>query len=225
MTSGEPPTGPSAARIGGFTLIGIGALALVFGTASVFAGESDTVAEPSTGPVATSSRTASESESTSTGTSPTESAENGGENTEEAEQSTSSAPPEESSAPSSPPQRVTSENRSPDNTGSREGGSDSSGKSESVSLRVYNNSKIEGLAHRAADDLRGAGFDVAEVNNYSGGRIPVTTVYYRPDTGERSKAETVARKLDVRTEPRFDGISDASPGVIVIVTKNYDGLG
>ncbi|WP_017973060.1 LytR C-terminal domain-containing protein [Actinopolyspora halophila] len=218
MTSGEPPTGPSAARIGGFTLIGIGALALVFGTASVFAGESDTVAEPSSGPVATSSRTASEGESTSTGTSPTESA-------EETEGPTSSAPAEESSTASSPPQRVTSESRSPERTGRRDGSSDSSGKSESVSLRVYNNSKIEGLAHRAAGDLRGAGFDVVEVDNYSGGRIPVTTVYYRPDTDERAGAETVARKLDVRTKPRFDGISDASPGVIVIVTKNYDGLG
>lgn len=217
MTSGEPPTGPSAARIGGFTLIGIGALALVFGTASMFAGERDTVAEPSTGPVATSSRTASESENTSTETSSNESA-------EDTEGPTSSTPVEESSTSSSPPQRVTSESRSPENTGSRDGGSNSSGESENVSLRMYNNSKIEGLAHRAADDLRGAGFDVVEVGNYAG-RIPVTTVYYRPDTGERAQAETVARKLDVRAEPRFDGISDASPGVIVIVTKNYDGLG
>ncbi|NYH79087.1 hypothetical protein FHR84_002421 [Actinopolyspora biskrensis] len=214
MTSGEPSTGPSAARIGGFTLIGIGALALVFGAASMFAGGSDTVAEPSPGPVATSSLTASEGESTSAETSPAESTDG----------STSSAPPEESSAPTSPPQRVTSESRPPESTGSREGASDSSGKSESVSLRVYNNSKIEGLAHRAADDLRGAGFDVVEVGNYSG-RIPVTTVYYRPGTGERAQAEAVARKLDVRAESRFDGISDASPGVIVIVTKNYDGLG
>lgn len=218
MTSGEPPTGPSAARIGGFTLIGIGVLALVFGTASMFAGERDTAAEPSTGPVATSSRTDSGSGSTPTETSSTGSAEGTG-------GPTSSTASEESSAPSSPPQRVPSESRSPESTGSREGGgSDSSGKSASVSLRVYNNSKVEGLAHRAADDLRGAGFDVVEVGNYAG-RIPVTTVYYRPGTGERAQAETVARRLDVRAESRFDGISDASPGVIVIVTKNYDGLG
>src|SRR6185312_10263000 len=47
------------------------------------------------------------------------------------------------------------------------------------SLRVYNNSLIQGLAARAAADFRSAGWTVAEIGGYPGATIPTSTVYYR----------------------------------------------
>jgi LytR cell envelope-related transcriptional attenuator len=101
--------------------------------------------------------------------------------------------------------------------GSAGGGSDT-GRSP---LRVYNNSTVTGLAARAAGDLRGAGWTVTEIGGYPGADIPTSTVYYRPGTGEEAAAQEVGRAFGLRVEPRFAGIQQASPGVIVIVTKEY----
>ncbi len=87
-------------------------------------------------------------------------------------------------------------------------------------MRVYNNSKIRGLAARAAQDMRAAGWSVREVGNYSAGTIPTTTVYY-DDEGQRSTADALGESFGMRVEPRFDGIRDATPGLIVIVTNDY----
>ncbi|OLL74543.1 alpha 1 (V) collagen [Pseudonocardia sp. Ae168_Ps1] len=88
-------------------------------------------------------------------------------------------------------------------------------------VRIYNNSTIRGLAEKAAGQFRTNGWDVAQVQNYSEGVIPTTTVYYRQGTGEKAAAEEIAQKFGMRTEPRFDGIQDATPGVIVIVTRDF----
>ncbi|MGQ0777811.1 MAG: LytR C-terminal domain-containing protein [Pseudonocardiales bacterium] len=87
--------------------------------------------------------------------------------------------------------------------------------------RIYNNSTISGLASRAADDLNAAGWTVVEVANYSGGRIPTSTVYYQEGTDQRATAEAIGAHFGIRVEPRFDGIANARPGVIVIVTNDY----
>jgi hypothetical protein len=93
-----------------------------------------------------------------------------------------------------------------------------------VVLRVYNNSTIHGLAARAGDDLRTAGWNVVEVSNYPSGIIPVTTAFYRPGTDEEAAAKALAAEFGMRAEPRFAGIQQASPGVIVIVTNNYQAV-
>ena len=90
-------------------------------------------------------------------------------------------------------------------------------------MRVYNNSNIDGLAARAAADLREQGWRVAEVSNYPWGIIPKTTAYYRPGTPEKAAALSLASAFGIRAKPRFDGIDDASSGLIVIVTKDYKG--
>jgi microcystin degradation protein MlrC len=90
-----------------------------------------------------------------------------------------------------------------------------------VTVRVYNNSLIEHLAARAADDFRKAGWNVTEVKGYPYGTIPETTAYYRPGTDEEAAAKQLAQAFGFKAEPRFEGIKDASPGVIVIVTKDY----
>jgi hypothetical protein len=88
-------------------------------------------------------------------------------------------------------------------------------------LRVYNNSLIQGLAARAAADFRSAGWTVSEIGGYPGAAIPTSTVYYRPGTDEQSAAQEIGRAFGLRVQPRFAGIQSASPGVIVIVTREY----
>ncbi|MGK3200806.1 LytR C-terminal domain-containing protein [Amycolatopsis sp. MEPSY49] len=91
-----------------------------------------------------------------------------------------------------------------------------------VTVRVFNNSTIKGLADRAAEDFRGGGWNVNEVANYSQGVIPTTTAFYRPGTDEEAAAKQLAQEFGIKAEPRFPGIESASPGVIVIVTKEYE---
>jgi len=91
----------------------------------------------------------------------------------------------------------------------------------SAPIRVYNNSFRAGLAAEAAEDFRRNGWVVEEVGNYSAGRIPTSTVYFRPGTGEEAAAQRLAQRFNLRVEPRFEGIAGANPGLIVIVTNDY----
>jgi LytR cell envelope-related transcriptional attenuator len=93
-----------------------------------------------------------------------------------------------------------------------------------VSVRVYNNSTITGLANKASDEVRANGWTVADTGNYSQGTIPTTTVYYRPGTDEEASAKELASVLRARVEPRFDGIQSSPPGIILIVTNDYQGV-
>jgi hypothetical protein len=90
-----------------------------------------------------------------------------------------------------------------------------------VPVRVYNNSTISGLAARAAEDFRRAGWPIDEVGNYPHGVIPTTTVYYRPGTDEEAPARALGTRFGMRVNPRFEGLQSATPGVIVIVTNDY----
>jgi hypothetical protein len=88
-------------------------------------------------------------------------------------------------------------------------------------VRVYNNSTIRGLAARAARDLSAAGWTVVEVGNYARGTIPTTTAYYQDSADQQASAQALGAEFGMRVEPRFPGIADASPGLIVIVTNDY----
>jgi hypothetical protein len=102
-----------------------------------------------------------------------------------------------------------------------EGAPDSEKGNSRGEVRIYNNSTIRGLAARAADDFSAAGWTVVEVGNYARGTIPTTTTYYQEGTGQRDSAEAIGSKFGMRVEPRFPGIANASPGLIVIVTNDY----
>jgi hypothetical protein len=88
-------------------------------------------------------------------------------------------------------------------------------------VRVYNNSTVRDQAQRVASDLRESGWQVTEVGNYPYGAIATSTVYYRPGTQEQAAAESLANEFGLRAAPRFGGIANASPGLIVIVTGDY----
>ncbi|MFZ2173379.1 MAG: LytR C-terminal domain-containing protein [Rhodococcus sp. (in: high G+C Gram-positive bacteria)] len=89
----------------------------------------------------------------------------------------------------------------------------------SVPVRVLNNSTVTGLAGQTATKLTSAGWTVSETGNYRDGTISETTVYYGTSAGEKEAATEIADLLGVSAEPRFAGIKDSAPGVIVIVTS------
>ena len=101
-------------------------------------------------------------------------------------------------------------------TSSSASGTDTS----NVSVRVLNNSTVSGLAAGTAEELTAAGWNVEETGNYSEGTVSTTTVYYGSSAAEKAAAQKIAAELGVTAEPRFAGIANASPGVIVIVTSN-----
>ncbi len=98
--------------------------------------------------------------------------------------------------------------------------STTAGVDKTVPVRVLNNSTVAGLASRTGSQLTAAGFDVTETGNYPGGVIAKTTVYYGNSPHERETAQAIANELGVSAEPRFAGIADSPPGIIVIVTGN-----
>lgn len=204
-------------RAGGLALLGLAAVAAIIGTASAVSGssEDDQAQRPPDEP----------------GTSETSSPGGGGETSEPGESSEKPT----ATKPSKPTTTTTTEAKpgassSAKPTGGQKPGGGTGGEKpgggtgdavKSMSVRVYNNSKIQGLANRAAEDLRANGWNVVSTGNYSGGTIYTTTAYYREGTSERDAAEAIAEQFGMRVEPRFDGIADSSPGVIVIVTKDY----
>ncbi|MFF0817355.1 LytR C-terminal domain-containing protein [Rhodococcus sp. NPDC003318] len=90
----------------------------------------------------------------------------------------------------------------------------------SVSVRVFNNSTVSGLAAETASTLESGGWTVSETGNYSTGNVSRTTVYYSAGSAaEKQAAQEIADELGIVSEQRFSGIATASPGVIVIVTS------
>ncbi|WP_285506988.1 LytR C-terminal domain-containing protein [Actinokineospora sp. NBRC 105648] len=90
-------------------------------------------------------------------------------------------------------------------------------------VRVYNNSTIAGLGNKAKADFRERGWTVSEVSNYTGGRLPTSTVYYRPGTEEEPAALNLAGQFHLQPLARPESLRLADPGVIVIVTSDYQG--
>jgi len=116
----------------------------------------------------------------------------------------------------------------PDSGGGAAPGSKSSGGDDlaprrvvKAPVRVYNNSRVRDLAQQAATDFRGSGWNVTEIGNYPYGAIGTSTVYYRPGTREQAAAESLASSFGLRAAPRFSGIAGATPGLIVIITRDY----
>lgn len=202
MTNPEQPTGPAhPARAAGYTLLGVAVIALVIGLVSLVTGGDDD--NPPAAQTTPTSATPDTSDTQPTSGEPTSPA-----------TTTTPSPP----AATTPPATTTT-------TGAGATTTDTAPPpvTPKPPVRVYNNSTTQGLAARAQDDVERAGWQVAEKGNYSQGTIPTTTVYYRPGTDEEASAADLARVLNARLEARFDGIRDAHPGIIVIVTNDYKG--
>lgn len=216
MTEPAPSRGPSPLRIGGLALVGAGAVAALIGLATLLpsGGSGGDTATTPTPPAVTESATAVPTAA------PTA-----------APTSAVAAPapvPVPSTNPIAAPNGATAAppvaGGAPAQAGAASGGGAGSGGGTATAhppVRVYNNSTITGLAAHAADDFRSDGWQVQQVSNYASGIIAASTVYYRPGTAEQSAASSLASQFGLRVEPRFAGIDDATPGLIVIVTNNY----
>lgn len=195
-------------RTAGLALLGLAAVLLMVGVIDLLGDDDPSGAAPAGRPPATTTAQPGMDPSV-----PTE---------------TSSTPPPASSAPTAPPPGgpvvpgpEPGPAPGPVPAAGVGGGSASGDKTDQRgAVRVYNNSTVRGLAAQAAEDMRAAGWTVVEVGNYSGGTIPTTTVYWQTEE-QRSAAEAIGENFGMRVEPRFDGIRDASPGLIVIVTNDY----
>ncbi|MGW1677593.1 LytR C-terminal domain-containing protein [Saccharopolyspora sp. NPDC002376] len=218
MTSGES-AGPAKAKIVGYGLIGAGVIAGAIGVATLFSG-GDTSNSAQQLPPEPGNYPAKSSLVQPPPPVP------GGSDLEQKPEDQQSAPlpptgengqpPGQDGQQPPPPPGQQHQQRPGTPNGSGQG-------TEQIVVRVYNNSTISGLANRAAEDFRKVGYDVPEVGNYSAGLIPTTTVYFRPGTPEEAQAKDVAARFDARAEPRFDGIQDATPGLIAIITNDYKG--
>ena len=204
MTEPAPSGGPSPLRVGGLALLGAGAVAALIGLATLLPGGSSTTTPAATTPppAPTAAPTAAATPGATVAAQPAP--------TVPAAVPTVgptvaiAAPPPAAPAPAAP------------QAGTGGGNAVARGP-----VRVYNNSTVTGLAARAANDFRADGWQVGQVSNYSQGIIPTSTVYYRPGTAEQTAATRIASEFGLRTEPRFSGIDDATPGLIVIVTNDY----
>jgi type IV secretory pathway VirB10-like protein len=89
-------------------------------------------------------------------------------------------------------------------------------------VRVFNNSKISGLAERAANDFRAGGWTVVETGNHQEPVIPTSTVFFRPGTDEEAAAKALAAQFNLDVAPRNAAVEQhGGGGVLVIVTKDY----
>ena len=87
-----------------------------------------------------------------------------------------------------------------------------------VPVTVLNNSRIKGLADRAASRFRAGGWPVPATGNYRGGRIVTTTVYY--PAGGQGSAQRFAAQFGIgRVLPRFAGLPGS--GLTVVLTRDY----
>ncbi|WP_370969025.1 LytR C-terminal domain-containing protein [Amycolatopsis sp. cg9] len=189
-------------KAAGVVLIGVAIVAAVVGGITALSGDGSNEAGPS-------------------GTSSTPPGTSGGTSAPPATSSTAT-PPSTSTNPTSPtPPSPTSPAPGQPTQGQPGQPGDQQASNKWVTVRVFNNSTIKGLADRAAEDFRGSGWNVNEVSNYSQGVIPTTTAFYRPGTDEEAAAKQLAQEFGIKAEPRFPGIESASPGLIVIVTKEY----
>ncbi|MFC7341202.1 LytR C-terminal domain-containing protein [Saccharopolyspora griseoalba] len=199
MSVGEPSGGPSRAKLLGFGLIGVGVVAAGFGTVTLL----------------------SEDESPSAAAPP---------KTSQVQPPPAQTPPETSVLAPPPPPEVTPPPRTssaePPTTSQRPPTTSEQAPDrpdQKIVVRVFNNSTISGLAHRAAEDFKRSGYEVPEVGNYARTTVPTTTFYYRPGTSEEKLAEEVAAYFGAEAKPRFPEIERSGDGIIAIITNDYQG--
>ena len=183
--------GTRPARAGGLLLMGIAVIAVVLGVITLVDGNAENNGGGTSQPPTASTTTTRPSGSQTT---------------------TANPPPSTGTTQTPPPQTSqTNTNTPPPQTPNP----------KQVSVRVFNNSKISGLADRASNDFRAGGWTVVETGNHQEPVIPTSTAFFRPGTDEEAAAKALATQFNIDSAPRIPGVNQYGPGVIVIVTKDY----
>ncbi|WP_149361796.1 LytR C-terminal domain-containing protein [Lolliginicoccus suaedae] len=84
-------------------------------------------------------------------------------------------------------------------------------------VHVLNNSTVAGLAARTADALRGSGWQVGTVGNFSDTALGATTVFYGTQA-ERALAEQIAEQIGARVQARIGALAGQPSGIVVVLT-------
>lgn len=101
------------------------------------------------------------------------------------------------------------------------GASDNSAQGGKVPVRVLNNSMVQGLGQRVADQVRNQEFTVSEVGNYSESTFPSSVVYYTPGKGDEEKtARSLAESLGITAAPRDAQAERLPAGVVLVITQD-----
>lgn len=86
-------------------------------------------------------------------------------------------------------------------------------------VTVLNNSTVQGLAGRVAQNLTAGGSKVASVGNWANSEEPSSVVLY--DTpAQKAQAEQVAQKLGISAAERGDKLPGGPAGIVVVVTQD-----
>jgi len=87
-----------------------------------------------------------------------------------------------------------------------------------LAITVLNNSRITGLADRAAERFRAGGWPIRDTGNFTG-KVTDTTVYYAP--GQVASARLLQQSFSglVRVRPRFAALPGS--GLTVVLTRDY----
>jgi hypothetical protein len=83
---------------------------------------------------------------------------------------------------------------------------------------VFNISGSQGVAGKAADQIKQGGFNVTKVDNLTLPDVSKTTVYFTDAPGEHETADAVGQLLNAVVAPRTQEVADQPPGVLVVVT-------
>ncbi|WP_084170782.1 LytR C-terminal domain-containing protein [Corynebacterium freiburgense] len=90
-------------------------------------------------------------------------------------------------------------------------------------IHVLNNSTIQGLGQRVADEVGKHNFDVAEVGNHSETTFPSSVVYFTQGKDKEEKtARALADKLGITAAPRGSELENAPTGVVLVVTQDLN---
>ncbi|KZB87755.1 glycoprotein [Amycolatopsis regifaucium] len=205
-------------KAAGLALVGVAVIAAVIGgiTLATGGGDSDTATPPGTTPTTSDGGVSPSSPAPGSPSATTPPA--------------SSAPPSNPPASSAPPSGQPGQpgqtgqpgpgQPGPGQPGPGQPGGDQQAAHKWVTVRVYNNSTIHGLAERAAKDFRASGWNVTDIGPHQG-RLEKSAAYFRPGTDEEAAAKALALEFGMQALPRFEGIQNAAAGVIVILTKDY----
>lgn len=88
---------------------------------------------------------------------------------------------------------------------------------------ALNNSTVQGLANRVADDLKKKGFQDVESGNFPHEILPKSVAFYtQGNANEEQAARQIAQQLGIVAEPRIDALKELPAGVVVVITEDLN---
>ncbi|MDO4686949.1 MAG: LytR C-terminal domain-containing protein [Corynebacterium sp.] len=90
-------------------------------------------------------------------------------------------------------------------------------------VHILNNSTVQGLGQRVADDVREQKFEVGEIGNHSESTFATSGVYFTSGkSNEEKTARALADALGLTAAPRGPELERAPDGVVLVVTQDLN---